>query len=184
MNRTGKETRKSRLPVIIVLCILLVCETAVCFAAVGAGCYDVRYDTGYDTSPLKLLRVEVRNREELRDQYRILDTQKLYEVCFTYENIADFTATYLRLPDFEVYMSGEKASVVHPVNHPEVYSELVFNQVVPVGKTGEIACYIALDENEPFLLIQEKNIKLYGKGESMEIWLPDQGEVSWWEAEN
>lgn len=185
MSSKGARFQKSRILLILVLCLLLTCEITVCLAVIGAGRYSIKYKVRYDISPLQLKRVEIINREDLREQYRILDTQRLYEVCFTYENIADFTSTYLRFPDLETYISEDKVFLVHPENHPEVFSEIIFNQVVPVGKTGNIVCYIAVDENEPYVVIREKDDKLAGKGETMELWLPaGQGETFSWNAED
>lgn len=177
--------QKVRFLIIILLCILLACEIVTCLEMVRAGRYDIKYEVQYDVSPLKLKRVEITNREDLRDLYQIPDTRKLYEVCFTYGNIADFTSSHLSVPEFEASVSEDKIYPVYSENHYKVYSELAFNQAVPVGKTGSIIFYIALEENEPCVTITEKDDKLTGKGESMEIRLPDrQGETSQWEAED
>lgn len=185
MNGKNAVFSKKRFLLILILCLLLICEGVICLAVVEAGSYRLKYGVRYNMSPLKLQRVEITNREDLRPLYRISDTQKLYEVCFTYENIADFTSTYLRIPALEATVSEEKIYLVYPENHQEAFSALIFDQVVPVGKTGEIVCYIALEENEPLVTITENDEKLFGKGETMEIWLPDwQEEPAQWEAED
>lgn len=183
-NQSLRKPRKSGL-LNAVLLMLILFELMISIGCLSSRKNSLEYGIEYEKSPLLLQKAVVTNREDLRDLFHLYDDEKLYEICLTYENVANYTGTFRNQFDFKTGDRGYYIGMVYPEGSSSVGREAVYNQVVPPGKTGCFRFYISAPADAETIHISEKDDKLAGSGETLTLRLSSQvlGSDSWETAE-
>lgn len=167
----------------VVLLIIVLAELVICAGAFVSEKNALEYGIEYEKSPLVLKRVEVINREDLRDAFSLYEDETLYEICLTCENVADYDGRFRNQYDLKTEDKGYYIGMVFPEKGSSIGREAVYNQVVPAGKTGSFRFFVAAPADAEGFRLSEEEDKLSGKGETLLLGLPAQAlERDVWEA--
>lgn len=167
----------------VVLLLLLLFELVIFIGGAESKKSSLEFGIEYEKSPLLLKKAVVTNREDLRELFDLYENMALYEICLTYENVANYAGSFRARYNLETTDENRYVGIVNPEGSSSIGREAVYNQVVPAGKTGCFRFYAAAPADAEGIRIYEEEEKLTGSRQTAVLSLPSgMLESDTWEA--
>lgn len=172
MRNRNVEKSPKRGVLNVVLLLLLLFELMIFAGTAGSKKNALEYDIEFEKSPLLLKKAAVTNREDLKELFDLDENMALYEICLTYENVANYAGRFRNQYNLETTDENRYVGIVNPEGSSSIGREAVYNQVVPAGKTGCFRFYAAAPADAEGIRIYEEEEKLTGSRQTAVLSLP------------
>lgn len=184
MNDTKKRKRRLIINIVLLICVLWELIAEVGYMDMKK--YSLEANIAYERNPLKLVRVEIINREDLNAHYQMRDAETLYEVRLTAQNPAAYNAGILDGLKFRTEDGDFSLYTVYPEALSDIGWYADREVVVPAHRTGSVVCFLTAPKDSTTMRILEEKRALSGERGKKELTfsLPKQCmETTVWEDE-
>ena len=155
------------------MAILLIFEILLLAGVMLAKRSNLSYALEYEKGQLEIKSVTVCNLDGSREDFSVYNKDSLYEVSVCFVNRSSVANNYQsQIMRFEEKDSGSRINGIYEKDLNFEGVAAFDSQMIPARGTGVYRWILAVDEKEDTLVIQDMQDKIRGKGERLEIQLP------------
>lgn len=155
------------------MAILLIFEILLLAGVMLAKRSNLSYALEYEKGQLEIKSVTVCNLDGRREDFSVYNKDSLYEVSVCFVNRSAAANNYQsQIMRFEEKDSGSRVNGIYEKDLNFEGVAAFDSQMIPARGTGVYRWILAVDEKEDTLVIQDMQDKIRGKGERLEIQLP------------